>query len=195
MLNFWLSQCLPRSQFSSPLHNSAMFDLKPGAGVESPTIVPFPCSPPPLLNYTQLQNLLATGRWQDADEETRLLILQAGELPNDADITEQTFLKFPLPVLSVLDQLWRQHSGDRFGFSVQSQIWRQIGGWDPDANYDTWLHFGKRVGWLQGCWLSPHALTFNLHAPVGHLPALWTEEFELGEIAVSLFARIGALSI
>lgn len=142
------------------------------------------------MDYSRLQECLAAAQWQDADEETRRLMLQAVGLPENSYLTEVESIEFPYPVLVILDRLWREHSGDRFGFSRQSQIWRQIGGWETDANYDTWLNFGKRVGWLQGCWLSPWDLTFGLDAPVGHLPGAWTTEFELGEIAVSLFDRI-----
>jgi GUN4-like len=144
------------------------------------------------IDCTRLQNLLAAAQWQEADEETRLLMLQVVGFPKDRYLTEREFLEFPHQSLSVLDRLWREHSGDRFGFSIQTQIWRQIGGWNPDANYDTWLDFGQRVGWLQGCWLSFSELAFDLQAPVGHLPAAWTEELELGEIAVSLFSQIEA---
>lgn len=145
---------------------------------------------PPDLDYQPLQDLLAAARWQEADEQTRRLMLQAVGLPKERYLSEAEFQEFPHPVLVAIDRLWREYSGDRFGFSRQNQIWRQIGGWDTDANYDTWLHFGTQVGWRRGFWLSPPDLAFGLHAPVGHLPATWTAEFELGEIAVSLFEQI-----
>lgn len=142
------------------------------------------------LDYQPLQNLLAAARWQEADEQTRRLMLQTMGLSANQYLSEAEFREFPDTVLRTLDRLWRQFSSDRFGFSRQNQIWRQIGGWEPDANYDTWLHFGTQVGWRQGYWLSPSDLAFGLHAPEGHLPATWTAEFELGEIAVSLFEKI-----
>lgn len=165
-----------------------MFDRKLGVEVQPPRVASV--SRPSEWDCTRLQNLLAAARWQDADVETRHLMVRAIDLPEEAYFTEREFLQFPDRELSILDLLWRHHSGDRFGFSIQNQIWRQIGGWHREANYDTWLQFGRQVGWLRGCWLSPAELTFDLNAPAGHLPAAWTEEFELGEIALSLWARM-----
>jgi GUN4-like len=139
--------------------------------------------------YTQLHTLLAAGRWQDADIETRSLMLQIVGLPESSYLVEAVLREFPHEPLYAIDRLWREFSSDRFGFSIQHRIWHQIGGSHADANYDTWLHFGQSVGWRQGSWLTDAKLTYDLSAPAGHLPALWAEELELGDIAVSLFDR------
>ncbi len=142
------------------------------------------------VNYTQLYSLLEARRWQDADLETRSLMLQIVGLPESSYLIEAVLREFPHEPLHAIDRLWRKFSSDRFGFSIQHRIWQQIGGSHADANYDTWLDFGQSVGWRQGFWLTDAQLTYDLSAPTGHLPALWAEELELGDIAVSLFDRL-----
>jgi hypothetical protein len=147
------------------------------------------------VNYTQLRTLLAAKRWQDADIETRSLVLQIAGLPESSDLVEAVLREFPHAPLYAIDRLWREFSSDRFGFSIQHAIWQQVGGSRADANYDTWLHFGQSVGWRKGYWLTHAQLTYDLSAPSGHLPALWAEELELGDIAVCLFDRFNSRSV
>jgi eukaryotic-like serine/threonine-protein kinase len=142
------------------------------------------------VNYSQLQALLAAGRWEEADLETRSLMLQVVGLPESSFLMESLLCEFPHEPIGAIDRLWRKFSRDRFGFSIQNRIWHEIGGRKPGANYHTWLEFGRSVGWLNGHWLVNEQLTFDLTAPAGHLPAFWAEELELGDIAVSLFDRL-----
>ena len=64
-----------------------------------------------------------------------------------------------------IDTLWLKYSSDRFGFSVQKQIWQEA--------KEKFLAFGDRVGWrTQGKWIADYHSEFNfsLDAPVGHFP-------------------------
>lgn len=80
--------------------------------------------------------------------------------------------------LQIVDELWMRFSDGRFGFSVQSQIWQEMGGYvvrspkdygagwetgDSDVEQEKCNAFFARVGW----WGAP---TFSLSAPYGHLP-------------------------
>lgn len=114
--------------------------------------------------YRNLRDLLAAGKWKDADQETAAAMLKVASREKEGWLRVENIDRFPIIELSTIDQLWVQHSNGRFGFSVQKQIWQRVG-----SNY---FIFGDHVGWRNGgCWLSYQQLTFTPTAPVGHLPA------------------------
>jgi hypothetical protein len=142
-------------------------------------------------DYTRVRDWLQAGQWRQADEATRSLLRQLAGVTGDDFVCETHAIAFPCADLDRLDRWWRDCSEGRFGFSVQSHIWQQVGGRNPDANYRTWLRFGERVGWWRGCWIDDESkFQFDTNAPVGHLPAVWLEEWEFGEVLVSLFDRL-----
>ncbi|HEY9833728.1 MAG TPA: GUN4 domain-containing protein [Stenomitos sp.] len=118
------------------------------------------------VNYTELRDLLAQGKWKEADEETLLVMLKVADLLSTRDIET-----FPCTDLRTIDTLWVKYSKGRFGFSVQKRIWESVGG-TPDARYDADVlkRFGDRVKWrVDNNWLV--GLTFTTdEAPEGHLP-------------------------
>lgn len=117
--------------------------------------------------YSKLQELLARGKWQEADEETQAIMFEVCSYPSifHASHYQENIKVFPCENLRKIDQLWVQHSNGRFGFSVQKQIWKSVN--------KEWNFFGDRVGWrVNGNWLSYNNLTFTLEAPVAHLPGL-----------------------
>ncbi|KAM3110069.1 GUN4 domain-containing protein [Phormidesmis sp. 146-33] len=140
------------------------------------------------LNYEYLRSLLAAKRWQEADQETKVAMFKAcglrltdlSEIPARGRLTsERIAIDFPCQDLQILDQLWMDYSGDRFGFSVQSAFWQKIDAtfWDKS---EVWSRFGDRVGWrvnrlIDHHWKRYDQLTFNLEAPRGHLPYLGDE--------------------
>ena len=81
--------------------------------------------------------------------------------------------KIPCENLKAIDQLWVEYSSGRFGFSVQKQIWQEVGGKPYDTydiqDFSSFLTAGKkfnrRVGWNRD------DFQFYLDAPVGHLPS------------------------
>jgi hypothetical protein len=81
---------------------------------------------------------------------------------------------FPQGELRFIDQLWLKHSQNRFGLSVQKQIWIELGGkLDGSYDEDTYCKLGDKVGWRKGGnWLNYSELTFNTSALPGHLPRL-----------------------
>ncbi len=116
---------------------------------------------------SKLQELLAEGKWQEADEETQAIILEGfghkGRF--NASRYQENIKLFPCEKLREIDKLWVQHSNDRFGFSVQKGIWKSVN--------KEWNFFGDCVGWrIDDKWLSYNNLTFTLDAPVGHLPGM-----------------------
>ncbi|WP_339381387.1 GUN4 domain-containing protein, partial [Brasilonema sp. UFV-L1] len=126
------------------------------------------------VDYTKLRDLLAAGKWKEADNETYLVMLQAvGREENDY-IRKEELLNFPCTDLRTIDQLWVKYSNGRFGFSVQKEIYLSVGG-KPDGKYyeEAWEKFGDRVGRkVRENWISYSSFTFDTSAPRGHLPCV-----------------------
>ncbi len=125
------------------------------------------------IDYSLLRDLLAVGKWKEADEETYRVVLKAANCENGQYLNDDDWLKFPYKDLRTIDQLWIKYSDGHFGFSVQKQIWesKDVGG-HPDAGYEIIHKFADKVGWRKGGnWLNDNDLTLNTTAPLGHLPA------------------------
>ena len=122
------------------------------------------------VNYTRLQNLLAAGKWKDADQETAAIMLRVSHREQEGFLDASDIEQFPCEDLSTIETLWQKRSNGRFGFVVQTHIWQSVGG-TPSPDWEAWCRFGKGVGWFsKGAWGYWNDLTFNLSAPVGHLP-------------------------
>ncbi|WP_293157596.1 MULTISPECIES: serine/threonine-protein kinase [unclassified Microcoleus] len=142
-----------------------------------PTI-PSPQPPPQPVNlisakgvdYRQLDRLLASGKWEEADEETYKKMLEAAGRTKDGLLRAEDIDRFPCEDLRTIDQLWVKYSNGRFGFSVQKRIYESLGG---TRKYDVkiWDAFGDRVGWrVNKKWLHLNELKFDTKAPKGQLP-------------------------
>lgn len=126
---------------------------------------------PVLPIFSRLENLLANMQWQEADQETALLMLRICGRADERVLTIDDLKNFPPQELKIIDQLWLTHSNQQFGFSIQEHIWQSIhSGVNPD--YQAWCKFGDRVGWRQnGDWLTPYV---NLDQSIpGLLPWTW----------------------
>ena len=120
--------------------------------------------------YQQLKQLLQQQHWQQANDLTNSILLEAlGKTEADYINTKEANL-IPCRMLERLNRLWQENSGDKFGFSVQCQLWRS-------AQQNSFWHgnyFAQSVGWRNGDkYLTPQELNFSLEdAPIGHLPYL-----------------------
>ncbi|PSB03361.1 serine/threonine-protein kinase [Merismopedia glauca] len=116
------------------------------------------------IDYTKLQNLLARGKWEKADEETQLIMCAAANKSLGKFLLIGDLEKLPLEDLEIIDRLWLKYSKNKFGFTIQSEIYAQV-----DQDYPS---FCAQVGWPVH---NPHfldaSLHFNLQAPTGHLPS------------------------
>lgn len=124
------------------------------------------------VDYTKLDNLLKAGKWQEANELTTHLMLQAANRVKEGFLTDEELQNFPCEDLLTIDQLWVHHSNGRFGFSVQKRIYiNELGGTEND-NSNLWEQFEERVGWRKNNEYTD--LTFQLAeiTPFGHLPCL-----------------------
>ena len=142
------------------------------------------------VDYTRLENLLAVGKWKEADKETLAVMLKAAGREQEGYLNTSSIENFPCKDLRTIDQLWVKYSGAPFGFSVQKRIWEETG-----KDYEK---FGDRVGWRKEFlfakeWVSYDDLTFdNKTAPVGHLPVRGVRGAEgLG----CFFSRVSACEV
>jgi hypothetical protein len=121
---------------------------------------------------TTLQELLLSGKWQDADQETLKVMLNVTGREQEGWLDVTSIQICPIETLRAIDNLWVQSSNGRFGFSVQQHIWESVGG-NIKADDKIYGAFGDRVGWrVQKKWLQVNDLTFNLSSPIGQLPAV-----------------------
>jgi hypothetical protein len=134
------------------------------------------------INYTRLRDLLAAGKWKEADMETKQVMLAVAKREKEGRLDERSIDNFPCEDLRTIDQLWVKYSGGKFGFSVQKRIYQGLErelmgkygrssgtmlGWGVGL----WEKFGDKVGWRKGGdWLYYKDITFDKKAPEGHLP-------------------------
>ncbi len=123
------------------------------------------------VDYTKLRDLLKQQKWKEADEETAQLMLVAGDRESQGWLNVKSIDNFPCEDLRTINQLWLHYSNGKFGFSVQKEIYEELGG-TREYNQEVWNNFGDRVGWRKGeNWMNYDYLTFNLNrAPTAHLP-------------------------
>jgi hypothetical protein len=152
--------------------------------------------------YTTLETALKEGQWKFADRLTyRLMMTILGESEMTI-ITPTDMANFPCDHLFAIDRLWRKHSNEKFGFSIQHRIWLECG--SPMEYGDQWKNFGDRVGWrslvgdddsnYQGPqldrWLSCDDMKNDLVlSPLGELPGV------LSPFAFGVWRGVGAFHL
>jgi serine/threonine protein kinase len=122
------------------------------------------------MDYSTLQNYLKAGKWKEADEETRRVMLAVAKREKEGWLDTNSIDNFPCEDLRTIDQLWVKYSNGRFGFSVQKRIYQSLGG-TTKWKSEIWDKFGDKVGWRRNkIWVSSYDITFDKKAPEGHLP-------------------------
>lgn len=116
------------------------------------------------IDYTKLQDYLSSKKWQDADIETRLILLKIAGKEKEGKLNTNDLPKIPAQDLQIIDRLWVEFSNGHFGFSVQRRIW--------EASARNWLNFARMVGWCSflGYPKTYEKLNFSTSSPKGHLP-------------------------
>ena len=137
---------------------------------------------------SELKEALTFGQWQEGDRLTNKIILELAAKDKIAKLTDADIGQISCEVLMAIDQEWMQASNNRFGWTVQKQVWKDLGGkliYTEDTYWqfaDVYEKFSDRVGWRKPRWLklgiSPKIwrkyenLIFAINAPRGHLPSL-----------------------
>jgi hypothetical protein len=127
--------------------------------------------------YYKLRDLLAGNYWKAADQETIDCMCKVMDRQKEGWLRIEDIRSFPCIELSRINDLWMSYSEEKFGFSIQKEIWYKCG--CPTFYGEDWEKFGSTVGWrskgILGIgfgqkWLSYPELNFSLAAPIGHLP-------------------------
>ncbi|WGT67230.1 GUN4 domain-containing protein [cyanobacterium endosymbiont of Epithemia clementina EcSB] len=133
----------------------------------------FPCGVVALesecnIDYQLLKDLLINQKFKDADTVTRQKLC---ELAGEASVKRKWVYfteveQFPATDLHTINSLWWVYSEGRFGFSVQRKLWLSVG--------KDFTKLWPKIGWKkENNWtFYPNEFTWDLSAPVGHLPLL-----------------------
>lgn len=154
-------------------------------------------------DYNKLRDLLAAENWKQADQETWRLLGSIAGINKEGLIDPDTLASSTCEDIATIDKLWVDYSNGHFGFSVQKNIYQNLGG-DENYNDKIWQAFGDRVGWrLKGNWLNYFELAFDRRqAPKGHLPveplkvilgsdpAALMMQMKRGALLMTIFSRL-----
>ncbi|MEG4408754.1 GUN4 domain-containing protein [Microcoleus sp. MON2_D5] len=101
--------------------------------------------------FRQLQTLLEAKKWDDADRETvSLLRNNPTSCPN----------------LRAIDQLWMQHSNNKYGLTPQLEIWQKTSnGLNCKTCEGEIKEFSEKVGWKLGPQATPMLGDFPAQYP------------------------------
>lgn len=135
------------------------------------------------IDYRPLNQLLLEEKFQEADTLTRQLMCElAGEGAMQRKWVYFTEVEqFPATDLQTINGLWLLHSQGKFGFSVQRKLWLSVG--------QDFTKLWPKIGWkTDNNWTQyPNQFTWNLSAPVGHLPLL--NQLRGVRVTASLFSH------
>lgn len=122
--------------------------------------------------YPRLEAFLKGRQWREADIETSQVICQLAQREQEGWLDYKSIKNLPYSDLLEIDRLWRKYSNNRFGFSIQKQIYQSLVA-TQTVDAQMMQKFGEIVGWRNpnsSNWYSHSELSFNLSAPEGHLP-------------------------
>jgi len=118
------------------------------------------------VDYSTIQQLLLKKQFEEAD---RVTLQKMCELAGPVALRRKWLYfsdvdQFPEVDLRLLDQLWRVYSEDKFGFSIQRELWLR--------NRKDWDRLWPQIGWKgEKTWTRyPNEFIWDLSAPRGHLP-------------------------
>jgi hypothetical protein len=158
------------------------------------------------IDYTRLRDLLKAGKWEEADQKTfELMLKAAGRAAEERQyLTGGQVRTFPCEDLLTIDRLWVHLSSGKFGFSVQKQIWIEMGGklnsgegQDATITIAAFQKMSDHTAWrVNGEHISYSQTIFDDSAPRGHLPYKWMFGWGDGGIRLlsSLISRLVSCS-
>jgi hypothetical protein len=156
-------------------------------------------------DYRILELLLTANKWQEADQQTTKIILKEsdwgastwrmwGVALMSGRITGwyEPIKQYPCHDLETLDNLWLKYSNERFGLSVQQQIFERVAAQSKDG-FETYDAFIDEVGWKR---------LASSNSPIGRFPSdAWVQATTYGKgepwmlSAVYMYERINECQI
>jgi GUN4-like/DnaJ domain len=123
----------------------------------------------------RLEKLLNLGDFKAADLETKRLLLVLANREREGWLSTTDVPLISHQALNAIDRLWVTASNGRFGFSVQRDLWQQLGcksSGNMHAQTISENKFGECVRWrVAGRWLSEwDDFNCDLNSPPGSLP-------------------------
>ena len=189
-----ISNIPDNTQANTPRNNpSPITESKPVTLANTPRNNISPKNEPTPAIFQKLEALLKAGKWREADLETWELMKKLTKREQEGYLRVEDVKNFPRQELRKMDQLWVKYSNGKFGFSVQKQIWLELGGkLDGKADWDTFEFLGDHVGWRNPEWEvdSYDSYTFSTNALSGHLPGFAGRNVEVAEGYSFLFSRL-----
>lgn len=141
----------------------------------------------------KLENHLKNRQWQEANEETYIVMLQVAEIKEGEMIWEDDIGKFTCEDLLAINDLWMKYSEGKFGFTVQRDVWLNCGGKIGEYEYESYKKFSEEVGWYEQdkdkCYRDLELSFETINR--GFLPFLYAPYYP-GHVIVALFSRIQA---
>jgi hypothetical protein len=117
-----------------------------------------------------LKQLLQQQKWQAADLATQSILLEICQRQKPGFLRLEDLANIECSYWRTIDRLWSTYSHDRFGLSVQAEIWQSVGG-SSAPDWDAWCRFGQMTGWcVDDTWLHWNDVRFAIDTPRGHLP-------------------------
>jgi serine/threonine protein kinase len=145
---------------SQPIHpSSEATEISPVPSVKNEQV-----TPTFNIDYSRLKKLLSRKKWREADTETWYILSQLSGKNQGIYLFQDDIKKLPCDQLYILDSIWREQSHQKFGFSIQKEIYEQVNG-----EYD---QFCQMVGWPSYRSHNDESdFNFSEKANRGHLPS------------------------
>ena len=144
----------------------------------------------------ELDYLMKENRWKDADSKNWQFILVSAKKEKEGYLEVNDVKNFKCDALKAVDKLWVDNSKGKFGYSVQTRVYLEIGNsleldYNPQKELPGYNEFAEMVGWKKGIengkdwinydsyplWETKDINTYNL---VGTLPTVRTGWFNGG---------------
>ena len=116
------------------------------------------------VDYTALREFIQQNKFKEADFETTRIMLWIANRLTDQILTGEDFQDFPLLDLTTINKLWLTGSNNKFGFSIQKQIWIDKGGNPGKYTYQNFRRFVEELKWEKD------DIPCDLRAKKGYLP-------------------------
>ena len=117
------------------------------------------------LSYGMLEGYMQNREWRKADAYTYQVMVQVCK--QESYLSFNNLRNFPCEDLNRIDDLWLKYSNNQLGFSVQKEIWVDVGGKldfgkDLQSSGKAFQKLGDTVGWrVDGKWVYWQGIDFD----------------------------------